>query len=138
MVLKTIKLSLGSLLVLSFYACKNSPKKINSITQIKSIDTCRYYRYDAGQIVSNLSCKFCHLSPNLQIKDDRGWPTFRGLAAIDSLELINYVFTKKHKGWFSKVGPYKAAKMDTLSNCEIKSVIRYIKDFGRDIPMSSQ
>ncbi len=57
---------------------------------------------------------------------------------MDSLKLINYVFKKKHKDWYSKNGTFKAARMDTLSECEIKSVIRYIKDQGRDTPMSSQ
>ncbi|MCX2583083.1 hypothetical protein [Pedobacter sp. MR22-3] len=64
--------------------------------------------------------------------------TFRGLAAMDSLKLIDYAFTKKHKGWYSKNGDFKTARMNTLSDCEIRSVIRYIKDFGRDIPMPTQ
>ncbi|WP_157263331.1 hypothetical protein [Pedobacter sp. R20-19] len=51
--------------------------------------------------------------------------------------LIDYAFTKKHKGLYSKTGTFKASRMDTLSDCEIKSVIRYIKDFGRDIPMAA-
>jgi len=49
------------------------------------------------------------------------------------LKLINYAFNKKHKGWYSKNGIFEMAKMDTLTDCEIKSVIRYIKDYGRDI-----
>jgi len=57
---------------------------------------------------------------------------------MDSLKLIDFVFTKKHKGWYGKTGTFKTPRMDTLSECQIKSVIRYIKDQGRDIPMSNQ
>jgi hypothetical protein len=58
---------------------------------------------------------------------------------MDSLKLVNYAFTKKHKGWYGKNGTFKASKMDTLNKCEIKSVIRFIKDYTRDTPpMSSQ
>ncbi|MBE5322345.1 hypothetical protein IM793_24600 [Pedobacter sp. MR2016-19] len=135
-----IKLSLGSLLTLLIISCINKSENNSNAMVIKKkiIDTCKYYAYDAHQIVSNLSCKSCHLSPDLEERDDRGWPTFRGLAAMDSLKLIDYVFTKKHKGSYSKNGAFKTTIMDTLNECEIKSVIRYIKDSGRDIPMSSQ
>jgi len=64
--------------------------------------------------------------------------TFEELAKMDSLKLINYAFTKKHKGWYSKTGSFKTARMDTLTDCEIKNVIRYIKDAGRDISLPSQ
>lgn len=136
----TTKLSLGSLLLFLILACVNESKNTEStVVKKKSIDeTCKYYAYDAHQIVSNLSCKSCHLSPDLKERDDRGWPTFRGLAAMDSLKLIDYVFTKKHKGSYSKNGAFKTTIMDTLNECEIKSVIRYIKDSGRDIPVPSQ
>lgn len=137
MVSNIIKLSLGSLFVLLFFNCKNTEKRDKNVIKI-STDTCRYYRYDAGQIISNLGCKNCHLSLNIEKIDDKGSTTFRGLAAMDSLKLIDYAFTKKHKGWYSKSGPLKSAKMDTLSKCEIKGVIRYIKDFGRDIPVAAQ
>ncbi|TCO23686.1 hypothetical protein EV200_105155 [Pedobacter psychrotolerans] len=101
----------------------------------KDIDTCRYYRYDAGRIVSNLGCTNCHLLTDVERKNDKGWTTFEGLALMDSLKLLDYTFTKKHKGWYADTGSYKGVKMDTLNDCEIRSLIRYIKDFGRDIPM---
>ncbi|MFD2288809.1 hypothetical protein GJU39_05840 [Pedobacter petrophilus] len=141
MVSNLIKLSLGSLFILSIYSCKGKPKYVKPIIEKKEkkvIDTCRYYAYDAGQIISNLSCKFCHLSPDVAEKDDRGWATFRGLARMDSLKIVDYTFTKKHKGWFSENGPYKTARMDTLSDCEIRNVIRYIKDSDRNIPLPGQ
>ncbi|WP_029286899.1 hypothetical protein [Pedobacter sp. R20-19] len=131
------KLSLGSLSIFLFLSCQNATEYKNSVGN-KTSDTCRYYRYDAGQIISNLGCKNCHVSFNVDKIDVYGITTWRGLAAMDSLKLIDYAFTKKHKGWCSKNGDFKTAKMDTLSDCEIRSVIRYIKDFGRDIPMPSQ
>ena len=129
-----IKLSLGSsILLLLVISCQDNNNPIE-----KTVNICKYYRYDAHQIVSNLGCQNCHLPYVAGQKDDRGWATFNDLAIMDSLKLVNYTFTKKHKGWYSKTGTYKEAKMDTLNECEIKSVIRYIKDSGRDIPMSSQ
>lgn len=130
MVSNTIRLSLGGIFLVFLCSCQNN-KKINK--NIQATDTCKYSRYNAGQIVTNLGCKNCHLLTDLQIKDDRGWATFGGLAKMDSLKLIDYAFTRKHKGWYNKNGTFKTTKMDTLSDCEIKSVIRYIKDYGRDI-----
>lgn len=57
---------------------------------------------------------------------------------MDSVKLVSYAFTKKHKGWYGKTGTFKDAKMDTLSDCEIKSAIRYIKDAGRSIAIPGQ
>lgn len=139
MVSNIIRLSFVNLLLIAILSCTTKPKKTTKMSVTKKvIDTCRYYAYDAHQIVSNLGCWNCHLRILPEQKDDRGWATFNDLAIMDSLKLVNYTFTKKHKDWFSKNGPYKDAKIDTLSECEIRSVIRYIKDSGRDIPMSSQ
>jgi len=137
MVSNIIKLNLGSIFFLLVFACQNSNMDNKNVNK-KPIDTCRYYRFDAHRIVSDLGCQNCHLRLIPGEKDDRGWATFSDLVGMDSLKLINYVFTKKHKGWYSKNGTFKTAKMDTLNDCEIKSVIRYIKDQGRDTPMSSQ
>ena len=132
MVSNTIKLSLGSALLLLAFACLN-PKQEN--VNLAPIDTCKYNRYNTGQVISNLGCKNCHIQQILRMENI---PTFGEIASIDSLKLMNYVFKKKHKGWYSKNGTFKATRMDTLSECEIKSVIRYIKDFNRDIPMAAQ
>lgn len=135
MVSNIIKLSLGSLLVLVVFACTNGSKNTKNITPKKIVDTCRYYRYDARQIVSNLGCYNCHVRT-----DERLFKiiTFSELSKIDSLKIIDYAFTKKHKGWYSKTGTFKKSRMDTLSDCEIKSAIRYIKDYNRNIPMPNQ
>ena len=138
MVSNIIRLSLGSVLLFTA-ACLNKPASYqNTLDKKKVVDTCRYYRYEAGQVISTLGCRNCHLAPDLELKDDRGWPTFRGLANMDSLKLIRYTFKEAHKGWYSKAGTFKTARMDTLSDCEIRNVVRYIKDFDRDIPLPSQ
>jgi len=134
MVLNTIKINLGSVLLILFFSCQNVTKNISK----KLTDTCNYYRYDAGQIVSNLGCKNCHLRMTVDKKDEYGSPTFIGLASMDSLKIIEYAFTKKHKGWYGNNGNFRTTRMDTLSDCQIKSVIRYIKDAARNIPMPSQ
>ncbi len=138
MVLNTTKISFGSLLLFLTLACINESKNAETtIVKKKSIDEiCKYYTYDAHQIVSNLGCKNCHVPYGDRM--DKNILTMKEISVIDSLKLVNYTFTRKHKGWYSKSGPYKDAKMDTLSDCEIKSVIRYIKDEGRDTPMSNQ
>ncbi|RLJ77198.1 hypothetical protein [Pedobacter alluvionis] len=135
MVSNTIRLSLGSLLILSMLACRSKPDNVTHIAPKKTIDTCRYYRYDARHIVSNLGCYNCHVRT-----DERLFKiiTFSELSTIDSLKIIDYAFTKKHKGWYSKTGTFKKSRMDTLSDCEIKSAIRYIKDYNRNIPMPNQ
>lgn len=134
MVSNLIKLSLGSLLSILLFACQNV--KENTIK--KSVDTCSFSRYDVGQLISNFGCKNCHIASIEERIDSKGSISFRGLAAVDSLKLIDYIFTKKHKGWYNKDGNFKTARMDTLSECEIKNIIRYIKDSGRDIPMPTQ
>ena len=135
MVSNIIKLSLGSILFLFTAACLNKPKsKENTLIKKKLIDICRYYAYDVQQIVSNLGCYNCHILAGNRLNEIS---TFEELAKMDSLKLIDYAFTKKHKGWYSKTGSFKTARMDTLTDCEIKNVIRYIKDAARNIPMPS-
>ena len=134
MVSNLIKLSLGSLLSILLFACQNVKENIIK----KSVDTCRFSRYNVGQLITNFGCKNCHIGSIEERIDSKGSISFRGLAAVDSLKLIDYIFTKKHKGWYNKDGNFKTARMDTLSECEIKNIIRYIKDSGRDIPMPTQ
>jgi len=134
MISNLTKLSLGSLLSILLFTCQN----VKENTIAKSIDTCRFSRYNVGQLISNLGCKNCHIASIEERIDSKGSITFRGLAAVDSLKLIDYIFTKKHKGWYINNGDFKTARMDTLSDCEIRNVIHYIKDAGRDIPMPTQ
>ncbi len=96
MVSNTIKLSLGSLLFFVMLACINKSKNNKLITKKITVDSCNYYKYDARQIVSNLSCYNCHLRTDERL--DNNIPTFSELSAMDSLKLVDYTFTKKHKG----------------------------------------
>jgi len=131
MVSNLIKLSLGSILLFFAFSCIYTKKK----TIAKNTNNCEYIRYNIGQTISNLGCKNCHIE---QILGMENILTFNELSKLDSLALINYTFTKKHNGWYSKDGDFKSARMDTLSVCEIRNIIRYIKDSGRDIPMPTQ
>ncbi|WP_316824327.1 hypothetical protein [Pedobacter miscanthi] len=134
MALNTIKINLGSIILVILIAC--NARTENRKDKASNQDTCKYYRYDAHQIVSNLGCQNCHVPYGDRM--DKNIFTFREISVMDSLKLINYAFKKKHKGWYSTIGTFKASRMDTLSDCEIKSVIRYIKDSGRDIATPSQ
>ncbi|OWK71740.1 hypothetical protein CBW18_04530 [Pedobacter sp. AJM] len=133
MVSNTIKLSLGSILFFLFVACINE-NKINIKAQKKNSlpDSCRYYAYDARQIISNLSCYNCHIRRGERLNNIL---SFDELATMDSSKLVNFVFIKRHNGNYSMKGAFKTNRMDTLSDCEIKNAIHYIKDYGRDIPM---
>lgn len=132
MISNIIKLGFGSFLFLFIVACVNKPKsKDNIVSNKKILKDCRYYAYDAQQIVSNLGCYNCHVRTNERLFEI---PTFSEISIIDSLKLLKYTFTKKHKGWYDKSGTFKKSRMDTLSDCEVKSVIRYIKDYNRDTP----
>lgn len=84
------------MLVLS---CQNATEYKNS-TSNKNLDTCKYYRYDAGQMISNYGCKNCPGSINVNKIDTYGLITLRGLAAMDS---IDYAFTKNIRGGIVKM-----------------------------------
>ena len=136
MVSNIIKLSLGSLLFFLFVACLNKNKIDIKVSKKSSLpDSCKYYAEDARQLVSNLSCYSCHIKGGERLN---GIPSFDELAAMDSLKLVNFVFVKKHNGNYNMKGAFKTSRMDTLSGCEIKSAIRYIKDAGRYIAIPSQ
>ncbi len=131
----TIKLSLGSILLCLFFACTIEPRSNKSVFQKKNVtDTCGYSKYNARQIMTGLGCDNCHTK--LGSAKFRDIPTFSDISTFDSLKMIDFAFIKRHNGWYNK--NLKASRMDTLTNCEIKSVIRYIKDFGRDVPLPNQ
>jgi len=105
MISNLTKLSLGGLLCFFIMSCISKPQ--NTVDSKKVIiDTCSYYKYNAHQVISNLGCYNCH------VRVDERWYdmlTFNELSQMDSLKLIDYAFTKKHKGWYSKTGTFKAS-----------------------------
>ncbi|WP_029286900.1 hypothetical protein [Pedobacter sp. R20-19] len=137
-VLNTIKLSLGSLFFAIFFSCVNKPKSIENIAINQNrLDTCIYDKHIGRQIMSGLGCDNCHTK--LGSNRYKDIPTFDDISILDSLKILEFSFIKRHNGWYNKNGDLKSARMDTLSDCEIKSVIRYIKDYNRDTPpMPSQ
>lgn len=124
MVSNTIKLSLGSLLFFLFVGCLIKNKIDIQVSKKSSLpDSCKYCAEYASQLVSNLSCYSCHIKGGERLNDIS---SFDELVAMDSLKLVNYVFIKKHNGDYNRKGAFQTSRMDTLSDCEIKSVIRYI------------
>ncbi|NTE03456.1 hypothetical protein G6M26_06865 [Agrobacterium tumefaciens] len=137
MVSNTIKLSLGSLFFAIFFSCVNKPKSIENIAiNQKCLDTCIYVKHIGRQIMSGLGCDNCHTK--LGSNKYKDILTFDDISILDSIKILEFSFIKRHNGWYNKNGDLKSARMDTLSDCEIRSVIRYIKDFSRDVPMPSQ
>lgn len=121
------RLSLGSVILLNLLAC-NQINKAERKEAITSKDTCVYNASQYDKIIFDLSCQNCHLKYGGQIEKI---PTFETLSILDSLKLVDYVFTKKHKGWYTKNGAFKSNRLDSLSNCDIKNIIHYIKDYGK-------
>lgn len=135
MELNTIRLSLGSLVICMVLACTNTPTTGTKALQINTakIDTCSLKLYIGSRIESDMGCRNCHiksdsskLAPNI--------PIFRELSAMDSLTLKNYIFKSKHNGMYSNELKPSGEKLDKLTDCQIRNMMHYIKNYGRDIP----
>lgn len=62
MVSNAIKITFGSFLLFSIVSCVNETKnKPDVVVKKTTTDTCRYYAYDAKNIISNLGCYNCHI-----------------------------------------------------------------------------
>jgi hypothetical protein len=53
---------------------------------------------------------------------------------MDSVKLKDYIFKSKHKGMYSNQLKSSGEKLDSLTECQIRNLMHYIKNFNRDIP----
>jgi len=133
-------LSLGSLLICVVIACTNNPSKEAAKSVKQLTDTCGDLKqYTGSFILSDVGCSGCHT-----LADKRSFPelpTFSEVAATDSLKLSNYIFKTKHNNLYIKepmLREHGNKKLDSLSDCQKKSLIHYIKDYDRNIPVAQR
>lgn len=137
MVLNTIKVSFGSVLLLLFVACTNTGNQHNRQNSISKVqkDTCQLDLGAAESIELHVGCGNCHTyDPKRQFPQV---PTFKEIADIDSLTLSDFIFKTRHKGYFLKdtiLSNHNNKALDTLSECDKKNLIHFIKSNNRRIP----
>lgn len=136
MVSNLIKLNLGSLLICVVIACSSNTGRENTQLVKTLTDTCGDLRkYTGSFILSHVGCSGCHSAGEKRTFSDI--PTFSEVAATDSLKLSDYIFKTKHDSLYTKEPMLKEhgnKKLDSLSECQKKSLIHYIKDSNRKIP----
>lgn len=128
--LNTIRINLSSLLLCFFIACTGTNQKQGNKKPETKKDTCKLDLYVGSNIELSLGCGNCH-----KLMGDRvasKIPTYLELSKIDSLKLKEFIFKTKHKNMYPEY--YKVKRLDTLSECEIRNLMHYIKNFGRGIP----
>ncbi|WP_440789325.1 c-type cytochrome [Pedobacter sp. 22226] len=122
--------------------CTNSNKTSIAKTDIPPRDTCGPWYSAAGNdirdskgsdLAFDIGCNSCH--PSGGNRTMITLPTFEEISRIDSLKLRDFIFISKHKGYFKKEPAlnYKIKKIDSLSDCDRKNLIHYIKNQSRII-----
>jgi hypothetical protein len=136
MVSNLTKLSLGSLLICIVTACISNTSKETGKLVKPLTDTCGDLRqYTGSFILSDVGCSGCHSTNDKRPFPDV--PTFSEVAATDSLKLSDYIFKTKHNNLYIKepmLRDHGNKKLDSLSDCQKKSLIHYIKDSNRKTP----
>ncbi|SHG41976.1 hypothetical protein [Pedobacter caeni] len=130
--LNTIRLSLISLMIFLMFACTSNNKEQQKGLKEKT-DPCRLYLYEGNTILSEIGCRNCHLRAGTQ-RLAPNIPLFKELSAMDSLKLKDYIFKSKHNGMYSNELKSSGEKLDSLTECQIRNLTHYIKNFNRNIP----
>ena len=133
--LNITKLSLGSLLlVLLTLSCINrNNDKSDALAKIKT-DTCKIDPEKADALGSDISCTSCHTLAKERVSPDVF--TMKEVSDMNSLKLRDFLFIIRHK---KNLSLYKEAaitkqrlkKIDSLSDCDRKNLIHYIKEYNR-------
>lgn len=131
----TIKLSLSSLLIiLLMLSCRNPTEhKTTSLAKVV-LDSCKVVPEKAGELGSDISCTSCHTLADERVSPDVF--TMKEVSDMDSLKLRDFLFIIRHK---KNLSLYKEApitkqrlkKIDSLSDCDRKNLIHYIKEYNR-------
>lgn len=135
----TIKISLGSLILLFFFSCAGGDHHkadLNNISNIKR-DSCKLELGTAQMIELHVGCINCHT-----YDEKRRFPqvpTIKEVANIDSLKLSDFIFEARHNGYFLKdtiLLNHNNKALDTLDACEKRNLLYYIKSQNRRILQS--
>ncbi|WP_157255358.1 hypothetical protein [Pedobacter sp. Leaf216] len=135
MVSNIIRLSLGSLLIISFIiGCtgKNNKEAATKNRAKMLVDTCdALYLAKGSDLEFNIGCRSCHVEQEKRYYPKV--PSYFELSKMDSLKLRDFIFISKHKGYFKseRFLSNKIKTLDSLSDCDRKNLIHYIKEYNR-------
>lgn len=133
MVSNIIRLSLGSFyFIILTLGCKSDKEDKSRATQNKvTIDTCKLSLAKGNNLEFNIGCSGCHTAH--EKRNFLNVPSFPELSRMDSLKLKDFIFINKHKGYFKKEPAlnFRLKKIDSLSECDRKNLIHYIKQYNR-------
>ncbi|MGN7985780.1 hypothetical protein ACTJKC_00485 [Pedobacter sp. 22226] len=132
--LNITKLILGSFLIILFIiGCKGENKEVTTKNDAKMLaDTCgALYPAKGSELEFSIGCRSCHAQQEKRIYSHV--PSYFELSKIDSLKLRDFIFISKHKGYFKKEPflNHKIKTLDSLSDCDRKNLIHYIKEYNR-------
>ena len=115
------------------YKNKANNSEIHRATKI-NVDTCRLNFNKGYDLISDISCRSCHSEGSK--RNVLNLPTMDELSNMDSLKLRDFLFIIKHKknlAFFkdSPISKLRLKKIDSLSQCDRKNLIHYIKEYSR-------
>ncbi|MET4138470.1 hypothetical protein [Pedobacter sp. UYP1] len=133
-----IRLNLGSLIVCAIISCTNNSGKSHSqVSKKQEIDTCDLKPFIGSNIENKVGCENCHRDSERRIYPEV--LTYTELSATDSLKLSDFIFKTKHNNLYIKepmLRDHGNKKLDSLTECQRRSLIHYLKDHNRNIPIS--
>lgn len=137
MVSNTIKLSLGSLLLIFAISCTNGNHKKIEQTKTSNVlkDTCQLDLGAAQNIELGVGCGNCHTYD--EKRRYQKLPTYSEISAMDSLKLSDFIFKTRHNGYFLKdtmLVNHNNKALDTLNECEKRNLMFFIKSVNRHFP----
>lgn len=130
-----IKLSLSNLLIILLtLSCRNSTEHKTTSLAKTVVDTCKVAPEKAEELGQDISCTSCHTSADERVSPDVF--TMKEVSNMDSLELREFLFIVKHKKNLSlykdaPIAKQRLKKIDSLSDCDRKNLINYIKQYNR-------
>lgn len=137
MVLNTIKLSLGSVIILLAIACTNGNIRVENSAKSKiklSKDFCNVILADGRKSINTLGCRNCHSINDYWPRSKPNIPLFIEISALDSIKLADYIFKDKHNGMYTREFKKDGQRIDSLDNCQKRAIIAYIKGYSHSNP----
>lgn len=116
------------------FSCRNSTEHKTTPLAKTAVDTCKVDTEKSEKLGQGISCTSCHT-----LADERVGPnvfTMKEVSDMDSLKLRDFLFIVKHKKNLSlykdaPITKQRLKKIDTLSDCDRKNLIHYIKEYNR-------
>ena len=130
-------ISLGSIAIVLFISCNQGNKRTESAKSKPAMQklSCILDLGATESIELHVGCGNCHTSNANRAFSNV--PTYAEIAAIDSLKLSDFIFKKRHNGYFLRdtiLLNHNNKAIDTLDECERRNLIHFIKSNNRRIP----